>query len=268
MINDVLAEYMENPLKDYYICYFDILGYRAFFENETKAHKNFLAKIEMACESIHWNIRNSHLPVKVNCKTYSDNFLIYFEKDLLDKFGALKILSSLIRKISIKLLCDFEMLIRGSITIGKFYADDIIVFGKGLVDAVELEEKKAIKPRIVIDGGKFDIDLSKLFSDNCIIKDADDIIFVNCFNSIETLKLTRGNCIRLINHHCKYHPTVKEPGKVQQAERVISKYIWFLVQFNNQCKILDCPNLQIDYELKINERLLKTEVIAKFDSKK
>lgn len=268
MISDVLAEYMENPLKDYYICYFDILGYRAFFENETKAHKNFLAKVELICESVHSIIRNSHLTVKVNCKTYSDNFLLYFEKDLLGKYDALKILSNLIRKISIKLLCDFEVLIRGSITIGEFFADDNIVFGKGLVDAVEIEEKKAINPRIVIDSVKFDIDLSKLFSDNCIIKDADDIIFVNCFKSIEALKLTRGKCIRLINYHGKYHPTVKEPVKVQQAERVISKYIWLLIQFNNQCKILGYPDLLIDYELKINERLLKTEIIVKSGSNK
>ncbi len=268
MISDVLAEYMGNPLKDYYICYFDILGYRAFFENETKAHKNFLAKVELTCESINWIIRNAHLPVKVNCKTYSDNFLLYFEKDLLDKFDALKILSNLIMKISIKLLCDFEILIRGAITFGEFYADDNIVFGKGLVDAVEIEEKKAINPRVVIDSKKFNIDLNRLFSDNLVIKDADDIIFINCFNSVEALKLTRGKCIRLINNHCKYHPTVKEPAKVQQAERVISKYIWLLVQFNNQCQVLDYHDLLIDYELKINERLLKTEVIAKFDSKK
>ncbi len=187
MISDVLAEYMGNPLKDYYICYFDILGYRAFFENETKAHKNFLAKVELTCESIHWIILNTKLPVKVICKTYSDNFLLYFEKNLLGELDALKILSNLIRKISIKLLSDFEVLIRGSITIGEFYADDNIVFGKGLVDAVEIEEKKAINPRVVIDYEKFNIDLSELFNDKYIIKDSDDIIFVNYFNSFETL---------------------------------------------------------------------------------
>ena len=262
MISDILADYMENPLKEHYICYFDILGYRAFFESDTKAHKNFLAKVELTCASIHSVIRNAQLPIKVNCKTYSDNFLLYFEKSI-GESEALKILINLIRKISVKLLSELEVLIRGAITVGEFYADEDIVFGEGLVNAVELEEKTAINPRVVIDEKKFNVDLNEFLSNNLIVKDADDIIFINYFNSVDALKLTRGKCIKLINNHGRYHPTVKEPKKIQQSERVISKYIWLLVHFNNQCRILGSPNLLIDYELRINDRLIKTEVRAK-----
>ena len=33
------------PLSDYYICYFDVLGYKAFFESNDKEHKKFFNEL-------------------------------------------------------------------------------------------------------------------------------------------------------------------------------------------------------------------------------
>lgn len=42
-------------------------------------------------------------------------------------------------------------LVRGGITIGDFYIDDMFVWGAALVKAYELEEKIAVYPRVILD---------------------------------------------------------------------------------------------------------------------
>ena len=40
MMSEVLAKEIDIPLNDYYICYFDVLGYKNAFENPVE-HKQF-----------------------------------------------------------------------------------------------------------------------------------------------------------------------------------------------------------------------------------
>lgn len=63
---------------------------------------------------------------------------------------------------------------RGGITKGKFYEDDLFVHGKALIKAVELEEKHAIYPRILIDS--------------------------NCLNCYEVITAKNGNCTNCKNN--------------------------------------------------------------------
>lgn len=263
MMSDVLVKYMNNPLEDYYICYFDILGYRAYFDNsESSKHNKFLASMIVATNSIESVIRNTKTPIKINCKTYSDNFLLYAPKHSTNELEILQLFASIMQKVQVRLLMEEGLLVRGGMTIGEFYADDSIVFGEGLIRAVELEEKTAIMPRIILDKDKFSIDISALESKQYLIEDTDGQYFVNYFY-YEALQLIRGKCIRLINQNCKYHPTVKDPLKIAHTEQIISKYIWLLTKFNSQCQELKLPDELIEYELKINERLSKIEISAK-----
>lgn len=266
-MSDVLAKYMDNPLSEYYICYFDILGYRAYFDNDTPEHKKFLATVLLALESIKSVLRNSNTPININYKTYSDNFLLYFEKRLLDESQALETLINIMRKIQVKLLTDEGLLLRGGITLGGFYADENLVFGKGLIRAVELEEKYAIAPRIIIDEENFKSAVDTLIDSGKLIRDFDGYCFVNYFD-VGALKLIKGQCIRLINIHCKYHMNVKDPTKIAQKEKIVSKYMWLLARFNSQCIRMGISELVIKYDVKINERLCKPEIIVTSLSKK
>ncbi len=268
MMSDVLVKYMNNPLEDYYICYFDILGYRAYFDNsESSKHNKFLASMIIATNSIESVIRNTKTPIKINCKTYSDNFLLYAPKHSTNELEMLQLFANIMKKVQVRLLMEEGLLVRGGITIGEFYADDSIVFGEGLIRAVELEEKTAIMPRIIVDKDRFNIDISALESKQCLIEDTDGQYFVNYFYN-GALQLIRGKSIRLINQNCKYHPTVKDTSKITHTERIISKYIWLLTKFNSQCKKLKLHDELIEYELKINERLSKIEISANpFNSK-
>lgn len=267
MMSDVLAKYMDNSLNEYYICYFDILGYRAYFDNDTPEHKKFLATVLLALESIKSVLRNFNTSININCKTCSDNFLLYFEKSLLDESRALETLINIMRKIQVKLLMDEGLLLRGGRTLGEFYADENLVFGKGLVRAVELEEKYAIAPRIIIDDEYFKSAVDALTYSGKLIRDFDGYCFVNYFD-VGALKLIKGQCIRLINIHCKYHINVKDLAKIAQRERIISKYMWLLARFNSQCIRMELSEMAIKYDVKINERLYKPEIIAMSSSKK
>lgn len=85
---------------------------------------------------------------------------------------------------------DENILIRGGITIGDFFCDEVMVWGNALIRAYKLESEIALYPRIIIDKCILD---SKLISFNfkelMLLIDADGCYFVNFFNVI-SLKMT------------------------------------------------------------------------------
>lgn len=239
--------------------YFDVLGYKNAFE-KPEEHKQFLWNMLLSTNSIESIIRNTNTYIRVQYRTYSDNFLLYFENENIDEYEALKLLSTIARKIQLKLLTDHKIIVRGGITVGEFYADDKIVFGQGLIRAVNLEDKIAKNPRIVIDEDCFQESISKLVETRYLLQDTDGLYYVNYFHSKETLSYLKGYCISLINSNCKYQYNVKDESKIAQKERVITKYLWLLIKFNEACRAIKEESLQIDYQLKINEKILKLEI--------
>lgn len=262
MISDVLVNYVNLPLEDYYICYFDILGYKDFLENNPESHKKFLLDVLLSDGNISSIIRNTTCPVPIQYRTYSDNFLIAFEKKHLDETEALNLISKIVRKIQVVLLMDHKIIVRGGITIGNFFCDDKIVFGSGLIRAVELESKYAKMPRVIIDKECFNEAVVELEKKKVILKD-DDYYYVNYFDSTSALELIRGACVDLINKNCKYRSNVKDEFKIQQRARTIEKYLWLLMKFNEGCETNNVEDIKITHNLNINARLIKTEVSCK-----
>ena len=83
-------------------------------------------------------------------KIFSDNILFAIrieEKDIQteEKISALLNLTA----NTILEALRYGFLVRGAITIGDFFHNEIFVYGKALVDAVEIEEKVAIYPRVI-----------------------------------------------------------------------------------------------------------------------
>ena len=263
MITQEILDLMQIPLEDYYICYFDILGYRDFLEKNPEEHKKFLVEVLFSNASIASIIRNTNTSVDIKYRAYSDNFIIYFKKSSCDKYEALRLLSIIVRKIQIDLLSKFKILVRGGITSGEFFADENILFGEGLVKAYDMENKQAQNPRIIIDREVFSKELSLLEKKEFIKKDTDNYYYVNYFFDYGALILLKGKCKVLIENHCRYHPNLKDKEKIQQQEKTIGKYSWLLIKFNQRCEELKADNLKIDYSLKINKRLFKMEISCK-----
>lgn len=71
----------------------------------------------------------------------------------------------------------YGYLLRGAIIEGEFFYNDIIVYGKGLVEAVQLEEKVADVPRILVR-----TKVSEPNSYYYLMQDKDNELFLNIFH--------------------------------------------------------------------------------------
>lgn len=262
MLNEKTVEMMNFSLKDYYICYFDILGYKDYMDKNPDKHSQFLFDVITADADVQ-SVLHYEGKENVGYRIYSDNFLLYIEKELMSASQALALMSQIARKIQARFLMKHKIVVRGGITLGEFFADDRIVFGQGLITAVELEGKKAIYPRIILDKKVFSDEklLKSLVNEGYIKEDIDGLYYINYFHNEYAVEMCRGACLKLVDKYCKYHPTVTDEVKVFQATKTIDKYAWLLAKYNDACTELNLQNLEIKYEIRLNKRLLKAEII-------
>ena len=123
--NGKLFEKDNQDLKDYYIAYFDILGYKSFFDNKDNNHVGFLENILHSIYDIKNKIAEKENMVQnIQLKVYSDNFLLCVPSDTVPEYTALYYLSKLLKNIQITLLEKYSILVRGGITKGEFFIND------------------------------------------------------------------------------------------------------------------------------------------------
>ena len=147
------------PIKEYYIAYFDLLGYKEFFQSYPDKVGNFLQVIHEAVSNTKDYIQavNSS-PVGaelgklfIRTKVFSDNILLCLETSSTEgEYPRFLAFLTIIADIQRNFILRYELFLRGGITIGELSFNEDFVFGQGLINAVALEET-AIYPRIVID---------------------------------------------------------------------------------------------------------------------
>ena len=282
----------EYKLQNYYLAYFDVLGYKAFFNEEESDHQKFLKDILGTLDYVKSQVNEfSSFSSRIGLRVYSDNFLLYIKAEgqqdkLYEDFNALVALTSVVALIQVKILEQYCILLRGGITKGEFYVDENIIFGKGLIQAVEIESKRAIYPRVAIDIDSFCLKNYDSLWKSLIKKDDDGIYFVDYFsinhylavglgNPIEIIQTLRKQIIFLTNKYCKYGSLSRE-DKINQRSKLIEKYLWVLNKFNDFCNDSDGTILMnnfveekpfqqyaIEYSLSLNKKLLKMEVKCK-----
>lgn len=270
--------------KEYYIAYFDVLGYKSFFENTNKEEilKFLKSIIQLAKDTIHKSSNlNMNYQGQIHVKSFSDNFMILLDSSV-SETQAVDVLSKLMALLQVRFLEKYSILIRGCITKGDAYINESIVFGEGLINAVLLEQQ-AFFPRILIDKKRISIDSFVNGYDSLITKDEDDEYYINFLsytNKIETygyMKVTKdsndpitqiqSNIIRLVNKYGKFNRQVKDIKKINEAERTISKYAWLLTKFNLYCDATDKQSYKIPYKLVLYYRLMKCEIAVDKDTK-
>lgn len=106
---------------------------------------------------------------------------------------------------------------RGAIVEGEFFHNDIIVYGKGLVEAVQLEENIAKYPRILVK-----TKVNEANSCYYLVKDSDDKMFLNIFHLCEGLDnvIFRVNILGLLK-------------KYKNNEKIREKIMWMINYFNS-----------------------------------
>lgn len=266
-------------VKNYYIAYFDVLGYQGTFEDKESDIIDFLRSIvRMFNEIINSTTTDERIfQEKFEVKTFSDNCIIMLKGDEKDEYQVVKSLSYLLAVLQFKFLLEYNILIRGAITRGEAYINENIVFGEGLIRAVNLEEKTAIYPRIVIDSERISKPTCVALCEKCIFAvDDDEKQYVDFFNIIGTgiggcddfldedycCKTLKVNIEKLIKKHGRYAKNIKDQNKIYQNERKAEKHLWLLLKYNDFCKFNLFNKYEINFQYVINRRIMKCEIIV------
>lgn len=133
------------------IAYLDILGAKQMICNDNNFDfLNYLNMfIEDAIEESGGGIFKHKEEIYI--KIFSDNILLAIElKENDDRIDSkIAALFNTVANIYNEIL-RYGYLMRGAIVEGEFFHNKTIIYGKGLVEAVNLEEKEAIYPRILV----------------------------------------------------------------------------------------------------------------------
>lgn len=127
------------------VAYLDILGSKNIICTDDK--NEHLNKISMIFEDALGE--SKMFSENIFVKIFSDNILLALPTDDDSRKQNITNIIGLVRNIIYE-AADYGYLIRGAITEGDFFHNDIIVYGKALVEAVEMEEKYAIYPRVIV----------------------------------------------------------------------------------------------------------------------
>lgn len=210
-----------NPLKEYYIAYFDILGYKQFFETFPEKVPELLSLIHDALQQTNGTVEIANISpllnglgnIEIKTKVFSDNVLLCMERlnGDLEPFRMITFLE-IVAGIQRGFVLDYGLFVRGGITIGELSFNDDYVFGQGIIDAVSMEAT-ALYPRIIVNETLFKeilefIPSQESFSkassilnkklNNESVEQCDEDWF-NAFNRICVLKLALVNIVFLWN---------------------------------------------------------------------
>ena len=254
--------------KTSYIAYFDVLGYKQFFEDKENDIQELLKNnIAIANDTRYLTEDNSSILLDFQYKMFSDNCVIIIYLDNLNDKTVFNALVKIVAQLQLKILKDYKIPIRGAITKGQAYIDNEIVFGQGLIQAVYLESSVAIYPRIIIDKGAFESDETGI-----VKKDFDEQNYIDCFSLLNVSDIffpepdikrdickLRDSVYALVSRHGHYYNRLTDTNKIKIQEKIILKYLWLLLRYNEFVKDRKLP-VSIEYKIDINTRFLRFEL--------
>lgn len=245
---------------NYFIAYFDILGYKSIVMKKSDYEvKEFIFNIKECIRSskdillAFDEMRN----MKVDFKVFSDNFIFFTERDYEPLLQYISILQAI--------LSFFGIFIRGTLCHGKLYFDDDFIAGGGLVKAHDLESKEVINPRIIVDGSFIsgiakmktkDIEnagnqklmvtynsvLNALEDQDYVYRDDDENLYLNYLHEIEKYKefekahegKIKVEFIKILQAHRGF--IIKYIHENIADECVLKKYEWCRKYHNKFCE--------------------------------
>lgn len=236
-------------IENKFCAFIDILGFKnktKNFENAVKYYKDYIRCYDLFT-SIDKNIfadinGENKKQEEIEEIIFSDSIILYSADWL-----------RLIQRVAnvMAALLELGFWFRGGIGYGKYYGDisnsRISMVSEGLVEAVELEEKKAIYPRIILSSKV----LTKMYDEardlyqlaQLLIQCEDDFWCINPFFLIPDFTVT----IKNIN---------KEITSYSENQRICDKYIWLGELMNYFCIWSSMEN-QKEYYQKVE--ISKTE---------
>lgn len=267
---------MEEEVKSHYIAYFDILGYSALIHENKDNVQDILFKYLHLVQDVIQKTKNTYPAYeKITLKMFSDNFLIIYGDDNRwsnDDYQSVKALSYLLALIQLHCLEKYHILIRGCITKGEIYYNKDVIFGDGLIRAVELE-KRAIYPRIILDKERLEDEACGELCEKCIRFDTDEEYYVDFFDIIgwgiynddefadeeKHQPYIRDAVYDLVLANGTYSEKEKTVNDIELQEKIIAKYTWLLSKYNEYCYFY-ADDMMLPFELKLNHKYMKYEI--------
>ena len=202
---------------NYCIAYLDILGATQKICNDENF--DFLNHLNMFMEDAISESGNGVFKrqEEMRIKIFSDNILITLKLNPKDPERDYKIavLFTTVANIYNEIL-RYGYLMRGAIVEGEFFQNDIIVYGKALVEAVKLEEG-AGNPRIIVKA-----QVSKNYQYHYLMQDDDEELFLNIFQLCEPFDdiAFKSNLLEMLKKH-------------KDNEKIKAKIMWMINYFNS-----------------------------------
>ena len=146
----------------YFVGYLDILGYCDYFEtNKVDETNKFLCAVKESIELAQSEIELKGKPITMDkesqfnpeIRVFSDNIVIAVKckQTNIDNLVPFITLVYCLANIQRLFLTRYGLLLRGGLVKGLFYINKDFIFGKALIKAYEMENKKAVFPRIIIE---------------------------------------------------------------------------------------------------------------------
>lgn len=213
------------------IAFIDVLGFKDLILNGD-SEKN-LQKIYDSYLKCFKDVKSTTAIVK----TFSDNIILVYPEVEEGNLGSIFITLSQFQNELIK----HGLVVRGSIVLGEIHVGEDVIFGKGLVEAYQLESQKAIVPRIILSEKVIKLCnlYRKYYADDSgpykrvLLKDADGQTFLNYLHNpfVDSRKLLA----QYVDEHRKI---IEEKLKVYASDiRVFEKYVWLGNYHNGFCGI-------------------------------
>ncbi len=214
---------MANALKtdDYIVAFIDVLGAKHMIKQDINGSLNVIHEVYEKSLELYKKVLAQRMQLDITI--FSDNIVvakrIYDKKKIASFFRAVQIMAAVIQGNFL-----FRgILTRGGIAYGKFFMDDIMIWGDALVKAYSLEESVAIYPRIVIDPEL--IGQLHIFPDGpekspyWLKQDFDGILYLDYLQE----RLIKDFGIMIAQEFARYDDRIVEAGC---NTRLMQKYIW------------------------------------------
>ena len=244
---------MDKEIKNYFIAYFDILGYENMVKNDNKKLLEMISQVIELSESVKAAIEEQS--AAFNMKVFSDNFLFCTENE----YTGLSVFVSALQAI----LTTNNIFVKGALCYGEMCYDEKFVYGKGLIDIYKLESEVAIFPRIILDSSYISaaakIETQTLGTTVTFNKmkehlpfhqtDFDNNIYLDYLVALEDLAKYSKNITKDNNHsfdvYLKMHQdNIKENLKTKDR-RILQKYEWCKTYHNKFCNENNYENFLI-----------------------
>lgn len=151
------------------IVYMDILGYTEIIRNAelNGTSQSQLEELYAPLKNAREYLEDAHIehiaetpPRRFDLKSFSDNIVMGWPIRDSTPSGAGQPLLHALKKVS-RFQLDMAtkgFFVRGAIAVGDIFIDDMAVYGTGLLDAIDGEEKFAITPRIILLDSAIDVE--------------------------------------------------------------------------------------------------------------